>query len=621
MILTTVRVICCQSRTKQMDHVFLWRVLFVMTVCYFSNNSAQIRYSVPEETKKGSLIGNIAHDLGLDVQRLRSGRARIVSGDSTQYVELKTDKGTLVVNERIDREQLCAETTPCSFTFEIILDNPVELHHVTVEILDINDHSPTFPKDEINLEISESATPGARFVLGSADDPDVGINGLQNYALSPNDNFILKQHARQGGVKYAEIVLQKPLDREQHPRLSLILTAIDGGNPPKSGNVKIEIAVLDANDNAPVFNQSVYRTTIEENSPKGTYIIRINASDADSGANKLISYSFTNLKVIGDIFELDESTGVVTLTGVLDYEKAKKYEIDVEAKDQGGLGDSGKIIVDLIDVNDNAPAISVMSFFTPVTEDAPVGTTIAIFSVKDLDAGENGHVVCTIDRSTPFKLQSSLRNYYTLVTDAALDRERVGAYNITITATDSGTPALSSQKTLNLKVSDINDNPPKFEKNVYTAYIPENNPLGLSIFTVSAHDDDSNQNARISYLLDETTVGGAPVSSFISINADSGVVHALRAFDYEQMKSVRVYVKAQDGGSPPLVTNVTLDIIIQDQNDNAPHTGSSNPTLENRCPAEFSINPDQTHLPQVEANSAGHRLSRVRWEEPWSIQR
>ncbi|XP_065146663.1 protocadherin gamma-A3-like isoform X30 [Paramisgurnus dabryanus] len=570
MILTTVRVICCQSRRKQMDHVFLWRVLFVLTGCCFSNNSAQIRYSVPEETKKGSLIGNIAHDLGLDVQRLRSGRARIVSGDSTQYVELKTDKGTLVVNERIDREQLCADTTPCSFTFEIILDNPVELHHVTVEILDINDHSPTFPKDEINLEISESATPGARFVLGSADDPDVGINGLQNYALSPNDNFILKQHARQGGVKYAEMVLQKPLDREQHPRLSLILTAVDGGNPPKSGNVRIEIAILDVNDNAPVFNQSVYRTTIEENSPKGTYIIRINASDADSGANKLISYSFSNIKVIGDIFELDESTGVVTLTGVLDYEKAKKYEIDVEAKDQGGLGDSGKIIVDLIDVNDNAPAISLMSFFTPVTEDASVGTTIAIFSVKDLDAGENGHVVCTVDRSTPFKLQSSLRNYYTLVTDAALDRERVAVYNITITATDSGSPALSSQKTLNLKVSDVNDNPPKFQKSVYTAYIPENNQLGLSIFTVSAHDNDLNQNARISYLLDETTVGGAPVSSFISVNADSGVVHALRSFDYEQMKSVHVYVKAQDGGSPPLVTNVTLDIIIQDQNDNAP---------------------------------------------------
>ncbi|XP_073685610.1 protocadherin gamma-A6-like isoform X7 [Garra rufa] len=571
-VITACRwILCYQSQGRPLDRVFIWRVLFIMAAFSISNINAQIRYSVPEEMKKGSLIGNIAHDLGLDVQRLRSGRARIVSGDSTEYVALKTDKGILVVKERIDREQLCAETTPCSFTFEIILDNPMELHHVTVEILDVNDHSPRFAKDEVNLEISESATPGARFLLGSADDPDVGVNALQNYIMSTNDNFILKQHSRPDGVKYAEMVLQKPLDREQHPQLSLILTAVDGGSPQRSGNMKIEVNVLDANDNAPVFNQSVYKATIAENAPKGTYITTVNASDADSGMYSVISYSFANLKGnINEVFEIDEKTGVITLTGVLDFEKSKKYEIGIEAKDQGGLGNSAKVIVDLIDVNDNAPSISVMSFSSSVSEDAHAGTTIAIFSVKDLDAGENGHVDCTVDRNTPFKLQSSLRNYYTLVTDAALDRERVAEYNITITATDSGSPALSSQKTLNLKVSDVNDNPPRFQKSVYTAYVTENNQPGLSIFTLSAQDDDWNQNARISYLLDETTVGGSPVSSYISVNADSGVVHALRGFDYEQMKSVRVCVKAQDGGSPPLSTNVTLDIVIQDENDNAP---------------------------------------------------
>ncbi|XP_039531908.1 protocadherin beta-3-like isoform X6 [Pimephales promelas] len=568
---STKRIHCSPTQGLPLDGVFLWRVLFIMAACLISNTNAQIRYSVPEEMKKGSLIGNIAHDLGLDAQRLRSGRARIVSGDSTEYVELKTDKGILVVKERIDREQLCAETTPCSFTFEIILDNPMELHHVTVEILDVNDHSPTFAKTEINLEISESAAPGALFLLGGADDPDVGLNALQHYTMSPNDKFILKEQSRPDGVKYAEMVLQKPLDREQHPRLSLILTAVDGGSPQRSGNMKIEITVLDINDNAPVFNQSVYRATIVENAPKGTYITTVNASDADSEANSLISYSFANFKSIrNDIFKIDRKTGVITLTGMFDYERAKKHEIGIEAKDQGGLGNSAKVIVDLIDVNDNAPVISVMSFSSPVTEDATVGTTIAIFSVKDLDAGDNGHVDCTIDRNTPFKLQSSLRNYYTLVTDAALDRERVAEYNITITATDSGFPALSSQKNLNLKVSDVNDNPPWFQKTVYTAFVIENNSPGLPIFTLSAQDDDWNQNARISYLLEETTVGGSPVSSFISVNADSGVVHALRSFDYEQMKSVSVCVKAQDGGSPPLSTNVTLDIIIQDQNDNAP---------------------------------------------------
>ncbi|XP_037403037.1 protocadherin gamma-A6-like isoform X9 [Pygocentrus nattereri] len=557
---------------KQPYHrVLQWKVLFVVTVSAFSSISAQIRYSVPEEMKKGSLIGNIAHDLGLDVKRMRAGRARIVSGESAEYTELKTDKGTLVVNERIDREQLCAEITPCSFTLEIILDNPVELHHVTVEILDVNDHSPTFPKEEIYLEISESATPGARFLLGSADDPDVGLNALQNYILSTNDFFIIKQHARPGGAKYAEMVLQKPLDREQEPRLSLTLTAVDGGNPQRSGNVRIEITVLDANDNAPVFNQTVYRAAIAENSPKGTYITTVKASDADSETYGLVSYSLANIKGnIAEIFKLDDRTGVVTLNGIVDYEKSKKFEFDIEAKDQGGFGDSAKVTVELIDENDNAPTISVMSFSTPVAEDAALGTTIAVFSVKDLDSGDNGLVSCTINPLTPFKLQSSLRNYYSIVTDTALDRELVPEYNITVTATDSGSPPLSSKKFLNLKVSDVNDNPPKFQKGIYTTHVIENNSPGLSVFTLSAQDADSNQNARISYLLEETNVAGSPVSSYVSVNADSGVVYTVRSFDYEQMKKVQVCVKAQDGGSPPLSTNVTLDIIIQDQNDNAP---------------------------------------------------
>ncbi|XP_035391401.1 protocadherin gamma-A6-like isoform X30 [Electrophorus electricus] len=548
-----------------------WKLLVVVTAYSFLTVGAQIRYSVPEELKKGSVIGNIAHDLGLDVKRMRAGRARIVSEENGEYTELNTDKGTLVVKDRIDREQLCAEITPCSFTFEIILDNPVELHHITVEILDVNDHAPTFPKDEINLEISESATPGARFLLGSADDPDAGMNSLQNFILSPNDNFILKQLSRPDGVKYAEMVLQKPLDREQNPQLSLTLTAFDGGNPQRSGNMKIALTVLDVNDNAPLFNQSIYRATILENSLKGTYITTVNATDADSGTNGLVTYTFANLKGnVAEMFNIDESSGVITLSGVLDYEKAKKYEIGIEAKDQGGLGGSAKVTVEIIDVNDNAPSISVMSLSSPVTEDAALGTTIAILSVKDIDAGDNGLVGCTINQHTPFKLQSSLRNYYTIVTDEYLDRESVAEYNITITATDSGSPALSSKTTLNLKLSDVNDNPPRFLQSVYTTNVIENNSPSLSIFTLSAHDADSNQNARISYFLEDTTVVGSPVASYISVNADSGVVYAVRSFDYEQMKNVRISVRAQDGGSPPLSTNVTLDIIIQDQNDNAP---------------------------------------------------
>ncbi|XP_035809874.2 protocadherin gamma-A1-like [Amphiprion ocellaris] len=548
----------------------VWSFLLFMW-CLTHIVSGQIRYTIPEEMKRGSLIGNVAQDLGLDVQRLRSGRARIVTRQSIQYTELKTDKGILVVNERIDREQLCGDVTPCSFSFEVILENPMELHQVTVEITDINDNSPMFRKDEMKFEISESATLGSRFILPGAEDADVGSNGLQKYILTANDVFGLKQHSNPDGRKYAEMILQKPLDRESEPKISLKLIAVDGGNPHRSGTVNIDITVLDVNDNPPVFNQSVYRATVSENALKGTYITTVNASDADSGSNGLITYRFSNVKEqVTDIFYLDEVTGTVTLTGQVDYEKDKKYEIMIEAMDQGGLTDSSKVLIEIVDVNDNAPVINVMSFSSPVPEDSPSGTTVAIINVIDADSEKNGQVTCTTDSILPFKIKSTLRNYFALITDSPFDREVVPEYNITVRATDSGSPPLSSTTTLRLKISDVNDNAPLFDKRNYVAHLTENNSPGMSIFSVKARDIDWNQNARVSYFLEETQINGSPTSSYVSINTETGAVHAVRSFDYEQIKQLQLIVKAQDGGSPPLSSNVTVKILIQDQNDNPP---------------------------------------------------
>ncbi|XP_040903708.1 protocadherin gamma-A4-like isoform X3 [Toxotes jaculatrix] len=555
-----------------------WRLYFgsqrvmVIFLLYFLNVVAgQIRYSIPEEMKKGSLIGNVAQDLGLDLKRLRSGRARIVTGENVHYTELKTDKGILVVNERIDREQLCGDVTPCSFSFEIILENPMELHHITVEVLDVNDHPPVFKKSDIMLDISESANLGARFVLDNAEDLDVGVNGLQNYVLTPNNNFALKEHVNPDGSKYAEMVLQKQLDREEAPSLSLKLIAVDGGNPQRSGTVNIHIIVLDANDNAPVFNQSVYKATVIENAPKGTNIVTVNATDADSGSNGYITYSISNVKSnIADLLSIDPVSGVLSVSGPMDFEKDKKYELRIDAKDQGGLTDSSKVIIEVTDVNDNAPTISVMSFTSPVSEGSPPGTTIGIINVKDLDSGDNGQVTCRIEENAPFKIKSNLRNYYTLVTDTVLDRESASDYNITVVATDAGMPPLSTKRTFHLKVSDVNDNAPVFPQSVYTAFISENNSPGVSVLTVRAKDPDENQNARISYILEDSDLDGSPVSHSVSINAESGVIHAVRSFDYEQIKQLVFVVKAQDGGSPPLSSNVTVKILIQDQNDNPP---------------------------------------------------
>ncbi|KAM8847860.1 protocadherin gamma-A11-like [Synchiropus picturatus] len=549
----------------------LGALLFLL--CVVNMVGGQIRYSIPEEMKKGSVIGNVAQDLGLDVRRLRSGRARIVTGENIQYTELKTDKGLLVVNERIDREQLCGDVTPCSFSFEMILENPMELHQITIEVLDINDHAPVFPNTDrsLNFEITEAASVGGKFPLQSAEDLDVGINALQDYMLSPNDNFILKQQLNPDGSKYVEMILQKPLDREKQPHLNLKLIAVDGGTPQRSGSVNIDVTVLDANDNVPIFNQTIYKASITENVPKGTQIITVNATDADSGTNGHIFYSLSKMKgAAADKFVIDGNTGVVSVSGEIDYEKDRKYEVRVEAKDQGGLIGTSKIILDVIDVNDNPPVINIMSFLNPISEDAHPGTTVAIFNIKDFDSGSNGQIQCSIDRKLPFKIQSSMKDYYNLISDQHFDRETAPDYNITLMVTDLGNPPLFATQVLHLKISDVNDNAPFFDKKTYAAYISENNSPGVSIFAVSARDSDLNQNSRISYILEDTEVSGAPVSTYVSLNSENGVISAVRTFDYEQIKDLQLTVKAQDGGSPPLSSNVTVKILIQDQNDNPP---------------------------------------------------
>ncbi|XP_028838501.1 protocadherin gamma-A11-like isoform X42 [Denticeps clupeoides] len=558
--------------------------LSVSILCLFATGSVegQIRYSIPEEMATGSAVGNVASDLGIEPKRLVSGRARLFSSDGSEYVGLDAEKGELVVKERIDREQLCAETSACSLTFEVILESPMELYRVTVDIVDINDNSPLFPRTEIAQEISESALPGARFSLESALDPDVGVNTLQKYVLHPTDHFTLNVQDRSDGSKNVEMVLKTPLDREMKDRHYLTLTAVDGGTPQRSGAVKIHITVLDANDNAPVFSQSVYKASVRENAAKGTLITTVSAADADADSNANIQYYFEHgSAIVRALFSIEPVSGEVTVAGLIDYEKHKQLKVKVIANDQGGLTNSCEIVIDVIDVNDNAPKITVMSFSSSLPEDAALGTVVAMINVQDLDSGENGRVTCSISRNSPFRISASLTNYYNLLTDSALDRELAPEYNITVTAVDAGKPQLSSEDTLTLKITDVNDHAPQFEQEAYSVYVTENNSPSLSIFTVKALDADCGPNARISYFLDDGNLKGTQLASYVSINTDTGVIYAMKPFDYEQIKSLKVQIKAVDGGLPPLSTNATLNILVRDQNDNSPqvlypvHSGGS----------------------------------------------
>ncbi|XP_034740283.1 protocadherin alpha-3-like [Etheostoma cragini] len=585
----------------------LWFALMLILDMTWSGASAQIRYSVSEEVPDETVVGNIAKDLGLDKSALKDRGYRIVAGSTEPLFQVNQDNGILYVKRRIDREEVCERTSPCLINLKTVLENPLEIHYVAVDILDINDHSPVFPEKEKRLEISESAVPGARFQLQAARDPDVSQFSIQQYRLSHNEYFKLEVKDRGEDRKVPFLVLQKQLDRETAAKFKLRLTAVDGGKPVKSGAIEIIVDVLDINDNSPAFTKELYSATLKENVPVGTVVIQVNATDLDEGANSEIIYSFGNevdTKLM-NVFSIDENTGEIKVTGKIDFEECKSYEIDIQASDKGQvpLTTDKSVMINIIDVNDNAPEIEVTSFSSSIKEDSKIGTTVALISVSDLDSGINGKVICTIKEEAPFTLSPSLQeNMYAVITRSQLDREIVSIFKVTIIAKDTGDPLFSTEKTISVVVSDVNDNSPEFSSSPYVFYITENNSPRASVFSVKASDRDESDNALISYNIFRGTSGENILISFLNINSETGDILALKSFDFETLKTFQFQVVATDSGTPSLSSNVTVNVFILDQNDNAPvilYPVSSNGSAEGVEEIPRNVN-------------AGHLVTKVR---------
>nr|XP_010589568.1 protocadherin alpha-8-like isoform X2 [Loxodonta africana] len=562
--------------------VFSWRgapasrrlLLSLLLLAAWEAGSGQVHYSVPEEAKHGTFVGRIAQDLGLELAELVPRLFRVASKGRADLLEVNLQNGILFVNSRIDREELCGRSAVCSIHLEVIVDKPLQVFHVEVEVRDINDNPPVFPVKEQKLFVSESRMPDSRFPLEGASDVDVGANSVLTYRLSSSDYFTLDVNSKNEENKQVELVLRKSLDREETPEHNLFLTATDGGKPELTGTVQLLVTVLDVNDNAPSFEQSEYEVRIFENSHNGTVVIRLNASDRDEGVNKEISYSFNSLvpSTVFAQFSIDSNTGEITIQNNLDFEKVNSYKIRIDATDKGHPPMVGHctILVKLLDINDNAPQIILTSLSLPVREDAPLGTVIALISVSDQDAGANGQVICSLTPHTPFRLVSTFKNYYSLVLDSTLDRESVSAYQLVVTAQDRGSPSQSASANVSVEVADVNDNAPAFAQPEYTVFVKENNPPGCHIFTVSARDADSQENALVSYSLVERRVGERALSSYVSVHAESGKVYALQPLDHEELELLQFQVSVRDAGFPPLGSNVTLQVFVLDENDNAP---------------------------------------------------
>ncbi|XP_015276553.1 PREDICTED: protocadherin beta-16-like, partial [Gekko japonicus] len=553
-------------------HNSIWRGwFFSLYLCMCGEVCESFRYSMPEEKKSGSLVANVLKDLKVDAKDLSVRRARLVSKSTKQYFQLDSHSGNVILKDKIDREALCGQKDLCVLLSEIVLENPLQVHRTEVEIDDVNDNSPQFSKKELFFAIPEQTQTNARFPLEKAQDADRGENAVQNYTLSPNDHFRLDVQSRSDGSKYAELVLCKQLDREEQSRFPLILSAIDGGIPKRTGTAKLIIDVLDINDNAPHFHRSLYKAKVMENSPLGTLVAKVEANDPDLGSNADVTYSFSQVpENVLKAFSLNKHTGELNVVGIIDYEEERSYEISIKATDGGGLSDYCKVIVEVEDRNDHAPEVILTSVTTPLPEDSPTDIVVALFSVTDQDSGDNGRTSCTTAENLPFVLKASENNYYQLVTQQPLDRESVSEYNITITATDKGSPKLTSIRIMNVQISDVNDNAPVFEKSAYEMQIQENNIPGLLIGLVQADDLDTEQNAKVTYSLLPGKVSDQPVSSYVSINSETGNLYAIRSLDYEQIKDFQVSMKAVDSGSPPLSSQAMVRVIVMDENDNAP---------------------------------------------------
>ncbi|KAI3998550.1 protocadherin 11 Y-linked [Homo sapiens] len=582
LLVSVVRVNTTNCHKCLLSGTYIFAVLLVCVV--FHSGAQEKNYTIREEIPENVLIGNLLKDLNLSLIPNKSltttMQFKLVykTGD-VPLIRIEEDTGEIfTTGARIDREKLCAgipRDEHCFYEVEVAIlpDEIFRLVKIRFLIEDINDNAPLFPATVINISIPENSAINSKYTLPAAVDPDVGINGVQNYELIKSQNiFGLDVIETPEGDKMPQLIVQKELDREEKDTYVMKVKVEDGGFPQRSSTAILQVSVTDTNDNHPVFKETEIEVSIPENAPVGTSVTQLHATDADIGENAKIHFSFSNLvsNIARRLFHLNATTGLITIKEPLDREETPNHKLLVLASDGGLMPARAMVLVNVTDVNDNVPSIDIRYIVNPVndtvvlSENIPLNTKIALITVTDKDADHNGRVTCFTDHEIPFRLRPVFSNQFLLENAAYLDYESTKEYAIKLLAADAGKPPLNQSAMLFIKVKDENDNAPVFTQSFVTVSIPENNSPGIQLMKVSATDADSGPNAEINYLL------GPDAPPEFSLDRRTGMLTVVKKLDREKEDKYLFTILAKDNGVPPLTSNVTVFVSIIDQNDNSP---------------------------------------------------
>ncbi|KAL8593351.1 hypothetical protein ACOMHN_063984 [Nucella lapillus] len=576
-----------------------WRgIVLLLLYFHLGDLSAQsfrsAEFQLTESQPSGTYVGDIAQASGISLYvspaELATFRYKFLNPNNLQTASLFSingDSGVIYTSAMIDRESVCMYEDTCVIDFDVTVTSTTtsffQIIKVRVQIIDINDNSPRFPNDEVTLYIPEDATRNSKFKINGAVDSDKGVGfAVEKYDMrTDDDTFSLEVEHNLDGTWGLKIVTRVELDREKRDHYRFLIVARDGGKPPLSGTLTVNVNVTDDNDNAPVFTNNIYNLNVNENAEVGSPVGKVVATDKDIGQNGQLTYRFSPRRRsrVDELFFVDTQSGEIKVKSPLEYHSGNIFETIVEVRDSGNPPQAAQaiLILSILDVGNNPPKLTI----NPITdktgnaislsEGAEIGSVIAHVEAEDNDEAENGVVHCqSLDPFFKVETFEGQGRGFLVRVAKELDRESQQVHNVTIQCQDRGTPPLYASDSFLIRLTDENDNNPRFERQIYRANISENNKMGEFVLRVLARDSDVGLNSRLTYYISMEERD----STFV-INHDTGEITAAEVFDRETLSQVTFTVRAVDEGRSPRTGSASVVVSILDKNDNKPYFKSS----------------------------------------------